>query len=98
MEGYMTLEEAIHAYYTNGVVNLPESDVGDFEFEQAPTAHDIEQHENLTPTSVDRCDLAAEISSRDYGAAFPNNAAQDPSSGSNVNAPVQATEPTPPTS
>lgn len=98
MEGYMTLEEAIHAYYTNGVVNLPESDAGDFEFDAAPSANDLSDRDNLTPTSIDRCDMAAEISRSDYSKAFPMKESKDPSVKSPEVGSDPAPEPAPPTS
>lgn len=73
---FMSLEQAIKHYMSDGVVNLPQAPEGAFEYEVSPAPDDLR---GTADASFDRLDFAAQFA-KDFLNAKPNDVPKSSSS------------------
>lgn len=92
---FMSLEQAIKHYMSDGVVNLPQAPEGAFEYEVSPAPDDLR---GTADASFDRLDFAAQFA-KDFMNVKPNDVPKSSSSSEPSTTPSPASsEAAPPSS
>lgn len=92
---FMSLEQAIKHYMSDGVVNLPQAPEGAFEYEVSPAPDDLR---GTVDASFDRLDFAAQFA-KDFLNAKPTDVSKSSSSSEpSTTSPAASSEAAPPSS